>query len=102
MIAHAYYQKFADLKVCEEQMIKIAKAMGVHNAISGQDFVNTLDKLIANIGMSDLKMSDFGITKEYLKSCPERTRKVMGGDISADPAELSDMDMLGIYLQSYK
>lgn len=102
MIAHAYYQKFAELKVCEEQMIKIAKAMGVHNAISGQDFVNALDKLIENIGMSDLKMSDFGITKEYLKSCPERTRKVMGGDISADPAELSDMDMLEIYLQSYK
>lgn len=102
MIAHAYYQHFADLKACEGQMIKMAKAMGVENPVSGQDFVNALDQLLADCNVAELKMSDYGITPESLKQFPAHTRKIGGGDISADPVELTDKDMLDIYQKSYR
>ena len=48
-------------------MKKMAKAMGVENPVSGKDFIASLDKLIADVGCADLKMSEEGITKEELK-----------------------------------
>ncbi|SHK14235.1 Alcohol dehydrogenase, class IV [Anaerocolumna jejuensis DSM 15929] len=102
MIAHAYYQHFADLHVCDGQMIKMAKAMGVENAVSGQEFVDALDKLLADCNVEALKMSEYGITPESLKKFPERARKVLGGDFSADPAVLTDNDILSIYQKSFR
>lgn len=45
-IAHAYYDFFAERKASEENMIKMAIAMGVTNPTSGRDFITALDKLI--------------------------------------------------------
>lgn len=45
-IAHAYYDFFAERKASEENMIKMAIAMGVTNPTSGKDFITALDKLI--------------------------------------------------------
>ena len=45
-IAHAYYDFFAERKASEENMIKMAIAMGVTNPTSGKDFISALDKLI--------------------------------------------------------
>ena len=101
-IAHAYYDFFAERKACEGQMIKMAKAMGVENASSGKDFVATLDKLIADVGCADVKMSDDGITKEELKLYPAKVHHVLGGDITADPLPLSDEDYLEIYENAWK
>lgn len=102
MIAHSYYSFFASRKAAEKQMIKMAKAMGVENASSGQDFINALDKLIADIGCDNLRMSDAGITEEELALYPSHIRVVLGGDIHADPLPLSDDDYLSIFQESYK
>lgn len=102
MIAHEYYNFFAERKSCEAPMIKMAKAMGVENAASGKDFIAALDKLIQDIDCADLKMSEAGITKEELKLYPKRVHEVLGGDITADPTSLSDKDYLEIYERSYK
>lgn len=80
----------------------MAKAMGVENATSGKDFIAALDKLIADVGCADLKMSDFGITRDELKKLPKRVHEVMGGDINADPVKLSDEDYLAIFEAAYK
>lgn len=101
-IAHAYYDFFAERKACEGQMIKMAKAMGVENAASGKDFIKALDKLIADVGCADVKMSDDGITKEELKNYPAKVHKVLGGDITADPLPLSDEDYLTIYENAWR
>lgn len=100
--AHAYYDFFAERKAAEEPMKKMARAMGVENPTSGKDFIAALDKLIADVGCADLKMSDEGITGEELKLYPKRVHEVLGGDITADPLPLSDEDYLTIYKNAYK
>lgn len=100
--SHAYYDFLAERKACEEQMMKMAKAMGVKEPKSGKDFVSALDKLIEDAGCADLKMSDEGITAEELELYPAKLREVLGGDITADPITLSDEDYLTIYKNAYK
>lgn len=102
MTAHAYYDFFAEKKACEEQMMKMAKAMGVEQPASGKDFIKALDGLIASVGCSGLKMSEAGIAREELKQYPQRVHEVLGGDITADPLPLSDADYLEIYEKSYR
>ena len=102
MTAHAYYDFFAEKKACEEQMMKMAKAMGVEQPASGKDFIKALDGLIASVGCSGLKMSEAGIAREELKQYPQRVHEVLGGDITADPLPLLDADYLEIYEKSYR
>ena len=102
MIAHAYYDFFAEKKAAEEDMIKMAKAMGVENASSGEDFIAALDQLIEAVGCADLKMSEAGITKAELKQYPAKVHEVLGGDITADPLPLSDEDYLTIFERAYR
>ena len=102
MIAHSYYGFFAERKAAEENMIKMAKAMGVDNASSGMDFIAALDRLIADVGCADLRMSDAGITKDELKLYPAKVHEVLGGDITADPLPLSDADYLAIFEGAYR
>lgn len=101
-IAHAYYDFFAERKAAEEPMIKMAKAMGVENPTSGKDFIVALDKLIADVGCADLKMSEEGIKREELKKYPTKVHEVLGGDLTADPLSLSDADYLEIYEKAYR
>ena len=101
-IAHAYYGFFADRQAAEEPMKKMAKAMGVENPASGQDFIKALDDLIASIGCADLRMSAEGITEEELNRYPEKVHQVLGGDITADPLPLSDADYLTIFRNAYR
>lgn len=102
MIAHSYYDFFAQRKAAEEPMLKMARAMGVTDPTSGKDFIDALDNLIDSIGCSELKMSDAGITEEELKLYPKRIHEVLGGDITADPLPLSDDDYLQIYKRAYR
>lgn len=102
LIAHAYYDFFAERQAAEPQMIKMAKAMGVENASSGKDFVRALDGLLESIGCADLKMSSFGITRDELKKYPKRVHEVLGGDTTADPLPLSDADYLAMFESSYR
>ena len=102
MISHAYFDFFAKRKASEEQMKKMARAMGVENPASGKDFIQALDRLIAAVGCADLKMSDHGITREEIGKWPQHIHEVLGGDLTADPLPLSDDDYLSIYLESYK
>ncbi len=102
MLSHAYFDFFAERKAAEEPMMKMAKAMGVENPSSGKDFIEALDKLIAAVGCANLKMSDFGITKDELKKYPQRVHEVLGGNNDADPVKLSDKDYLAIFEVAYK
>jgi alcohol dehydrogenase len=102
MLSHEYFSFFADRKACEEQMVKMAKAMGNENATSGKDFIEALDKLIEDVNCTDLKMSENGISRDELPGVVELYHKVWGGNNDADPLKLSDDDVLGIFERSYR
>ncbi len=102
MISHAYYDFFAQREACEEQMLKMARAMGCYHQKSGKAFVEALDRLIADVGCADLKMSDYGITEEELELYPAKCRTVDGGIPDSDPLILSNEDMLSIWKASWK
>jgi len=102
IMAHAYYDFFAERKAAEEPMIKMAKAMGVENPTSGKDFINALDELIASVGCGELSMQSAGVTEEELERYPAKLHEVLGGDPTADPLPLSDEDYLTIYKNAWK
>lgn len=102
MISPSYYEFFIHKGLGEDRFIKMAKAMGVDNPASGKDFLNALNKLIADVGCVDIKMSQIGITKEELKKYPAKVFEVLGGDITADLISLSEKDYLKIYEDAYR
>ncbi len=102
MLSHAYYDFFAKAHVCDKEMIEMAKAMGVENASKAEDFVVALDKLLKDCNVDNLKMSDYGIKEEDFTKFTEYSRKVLGGDFSADPKLLTDDDVYAIYKDSYR
>ena len=101
MLSIPYYKHFADKKASAEQMIKMAKVMGIENAASGHDFVKALQKLLDDCGVGDLKMKDFGVEESKLEEIALHTRNVLGGDMEADPILLSDNDLIKIFKEAY-
>lgn len=102
MISKAYYTFFIEKGVCPNRFVKMAKAMGMAKANKPSDFIVALDKLIESCGVSDLKMSDYGITKREFKTLSENARTAMGGLYKCDRCDLSVEDGIAIYEKSYK
>lgn len=74
---HDFFAK----KAAKEPVIKMVKAMGAENPVSGKDFIKVLDELIAIVGCTDLKMSDIPTTRKELKLYSQKIHEVLGGDI---------------------
>jgi alcohol dehydrogenase len=102
MISKAYYQHFVDRHVCDDKFIKMAKFLGNESATKPQDFIVELNKLQVACGVDNLKMSDYGITPDELTAIAKNARETMGGLFYADPAELTDDDVVQILKKSYK
>jgi alcohol dehydrogenase len=102
MLSHEYFDFFAERRCCEEQMVKMARAMGREDAASGKDFISALDDLIQAVGCADLAMSEFGIMSEELADATRRYHEVRGGNPNGDPVKLTDDDIYGIYERSYR
>lgn len=102
MISLEYYQHFVNNNSCNEQFIKMAKAMGIENPTKAQDFIDALRKLEEDCNVAELKMSEYDIKFEELDKYAKNARDVMGGLYEGDPTPLSDEDVLKIYQKSYK
>lgn len=72
MISKAFYEFFIERHACDEQFIKMAKAMGIENADKPEDFITALVKLQEDCGVADLKMSDYGFKKEESMTLAQR------------------------------
>lgn len=101
-ISIAYYTHFAQSGKCDDRMIQMAKALGKKNATCPMDFVEALRDLQVACDVADIKMSDYGITREELPALVTNARDTMGGLFEVDPAPLSDEDVLAILQASYK
>jgi alcohol dehydrogenase len=102
MISEAYFTYFAKKQVCDARMIDMARAMGKENANDPMDFVEALVDLQKACNVHELKMSDYGITKEELPTLAQNAYETMGGLFQVDPAPVSLEDCIAIYETSYR
>lgn len=102
MISKAFYEFFIERHACDEQFIKMAKAMGIENADKPEDFITALVKLQEDCGVADLKMSDYGFKKEESMTLARGARSMQRGLFLANPCEMTDEDCAGIFDKSYR
>lgn len=102
LISVAYYKRFVHVPKLRERFIKMAKAMGVKEPTDPMDFIDGLEQLIKDCGLPDLKMSDYGISKDELMMFAKNAKFTMGSKFHNDYVELSEADCVEIYEESYK
>lgn len=102
MISKAFAEFFIEKHACDEQFIKMAKAMGIPDADKPEDFITALVQLQKVCGVDDLKMSDYGITENEFMTLAVNARETMGGLFLANPCEMSDEECAGIFEKSYR
>uniref|UniRef100_UPI00117A6D0C iron-containing alcohol dehydrogenase n=1 Tax=Intestinibacillus massiliensis TaxID=1871029 RepID=UPI00117A6D0C len=102
MISKAFAEFFLARHACDEQFVKMAKAMGVPNAGRPEDFITALVKLQEGCGVAGLKMSDYGFTPEEAMTLAKGARSMQGGLFAANPCEMTDEDCAEIFRKSYR
>lgn len=105
MLSEEYYKFFADK--APERFVAMAKAMGVDfHSVPKEErsmmFVDALLKLQKECGVDNLKMSDYGITKEEIPALANNARETMGGLFRLDPYKLSLEETIEIMTKAYK
>jgi len=103
MISEAYYTHF--IKAAPElaqRFVDMARAMGKTEATEPMEFVEALVELQKACGVHELKMSDYGITRDelplFVKDAWETTKPLFDADL----LPLSNEDCLAIYEAAYR
>lgn len=102
MISKAFYEFFIEKHACDEQFIKMAKAMGVKDASKPEDFIDALVKLQEDCGVDNLKMSEYGFLEDESMTLAENARSTMGGLFLANPYRMRVEDCAEVFDKSYK
>lgn len=102
MISKAFAEYFIERHACDEQFVKMAKAMGMENADKPEDFITALVKLQEACGVADLKMSDYGIQPDEFMTLAVNARETMGGLFLANPCEMNDTDCADVFEKAYR
>lgn len=102
MISKAFAEFFIEKHACDEQFVKMARAMGIPDASKPGDFITALVKLQADCGVDDLKMSDFGFKPDEAMTLAKSARSMQGGLFAANPCEMTDEDCAGILEKSFR
>lgn len=102
MISRAYFSYFVRHHGCDERFVELARLLGYAEATQPEDFITALTQLQEACGVSDLKMSDYGITADELETFVRNTREVMGIMFTADRVQMSDDDILWVFRESYR
>jgi alcohol dehydrogenase len=90
-------------KKCPERFPTLARTMGEDiDALSTSEdqamaFVAALKKLIAGVGLQDLRLSQFGVTKSEIPALATNAMDTMGGLFKVDPYKLTFNDVVSIY-----
>lgn len=75
--------------------------MGMREANNPEDFICALEKLYVACGVSNLRMQDWGVTREELKGHAGEVKEKFGDLFLNDPEELSVEDCYKIFIDSY-
>lgn len=102
MISKAFAEFFINKHACDEQFVKMARAMGIEKANQPEDFITALVSLQEKCGVADLKMSDYGFTPDEAMTLAKGARSMQGGLFDANPCEMTDEDCAEIFRKSYR
>lgn len=102
MISRAYFRTIIDQHILDERFIRMAGFMGVENVSSPEDFMTALVKLQDDCEVSDLRMSDYGITPDEFDTMAENALIVMARLSTQDHQPLSHTEIVEILRNSYK
>lgn len=102
MISKAFAEFFIEKHACDEQFVKMARAIGMENADKPEDFITALVHLQEACGVADLKMSDYGIADSEFMILAVNARETMGGLFLANPCPMTDEECAGIFKKSYR
>ena len=102
MLSKFYFSFFIDKHIADDRFIKMAQVMGMKEAKEPIDFITALTKLQEDYGMTDLKMSDYGITQDEFEKFAENSQETMGDLFSTDRYDLSIDECVHIYKSAYK
>lgn len=102
MISNEFYRFFVERHACDRQFVKMARAMGMKEADKPEDFLTALVELQKACGVDNLKMSDYGITKEECNTLARNARETMGGLFAANPCEMTHEDCTRIFERAYR
>ena len=102
MISKAYYSYFVKNHGCDDRFIHLAQAMGMPEADKPEDFITALVRLQEACGVADLRMSDYGITRDECEKFMRNSREVMGIMYTSDRIAMSDADIVEVFEQSFK
>ncbi len=102
MVSKAYFGHFVRRHACDDRYIELARLMGMPEADKAEDFITALVRLQEACGVGDLRMSDYGITRDECRKFMRNTRDILGVMFLGDRLEMSDEDVVEIYAESYK
>ncbi|MCR2032956.1 iron-containing alcohol dehydrogenase [Anaerofustis stercorihominis] len=102
MISNEFYKFFIEKHTCDDQFIKMAKAMGIKNADNPEYFLTALYELQKKCGVENLKMSKYGFTIDEADTLAKNARETMGGLFLANPCEMTHEDCAEIFRKSYR
>ncbi len=102
MISVEFARFFIERHACDEQFIKMARAMGMPNASKPEDFITALLQLQKDCGVDNLKMSDYGFTPDESMKLAVNARETMGGLFLSNPCPMSDEECAAIFDKSYR
>lgn len=102
IISNEFYRFFIEKHACDEQFIKMARAMGMKDASKPEDFLTALAELQKACGVDNLKMSDYGFTRDECDTLARNARETMGALFAANPCEMTHEDCTAIFERAYK
>lgn len=80
-----------DRKGVEIRYMEMARAMG-KTGNTAEEFIEALRELIEKVGLGELKLSNWGISKEEAERLAENSFEAMGGLYNLDPVRLNRDD----------
>ncbi|MDX9889016.1 MAG: iron-containing alcohol dehydrogenase [Anaerovoracaceae bacterium] len=102
LISLEYYTLIYNLGHSEERLIKMATLMGVENPKTGLDFVERLRLLYEECGISEIKMSDYGIEKENFEKIVDIAMAHAASEFRAEKTPLTKEQCVNLLNKSYR
>ena len=97
-----YFKFFVERHACDDRFIAMARVMGKPDSKDPVDFIRALDALMESCGVSEIKMSDFGISHDELPKFIDSSFETNGPGYLNDRVLLNREDAIGILERSYK